>query len=89
LSSRDLQVLDSELTEAEIQAAVMQLPTEKAPGPDGYTGAFYKSCWNIIRADLVATLRQIFALRADAWELLNSANITLLPKKGAQVIEPK
>jgi hypothetical protein len=33
----------------------------------------------------VATLRQIFALRADAWELLNSANITLLPKK-AQVI---
>jgi hypothetical protein len=41
----------------------MQLPTEKGPGPDGYIGAIYMSCWNIIRADLVAAIRHIFFVR--------------------------
>jgi hypothetical protein len=80
---RNLQDLDNDLTEAEIQAAVMQMSTEKVSGPDGYIGGGggYKSCWNIIHADLVAALKQIFGLREEAWELLNSTNIALLPKK--------
>jgi hypothetical protein len=29
---------------------------EKAPGPDGYIGAFYNKCWDIIKTDVVAAL---------------------------------
>jgi hypothetical protein len=83
----DLAELEKEVTEEEIYTALMQTPPEKSPGPDGYIGAFYKKCWPIIKTDLVQAIRQIFELRADAWELLNSANVTLIAKKeGAETI---
>jgi hypothetical protein len=50
-------------------------------------GGFYKACWSIIKADLVGAIQQLFDLRADAWELLNSANVTLIAKKdGAKAV---
>jgi hypothetical protein len=65
----------------------MATSLEKAPGPDGYIGAFFKSCWGIVKQDLVAAIQEIFALRAGRWNLLNSANVVLLEKKdGAQAI---
>ncbi|WVZ52503.1 LOW QUALITY PROTEIN: hypothetical protein U9M48_003556 [Paspalum notatum var. saurae] len=33
---------------------------DKAPGPDGFTGRFYKSCWNIIRNDVLSALAAIY-----------------------------
>jgi hypothetical protein len=54
--------------------------------PNDYIGGFYKSCWSIIRVDLVAALKQIFELTADAWELLNSGNIALPKKDSAQEV---
>jgi hypothetical protein len=70
----DLQDLERDISEDEIHAAVMQIHSEKALGPDGYTGAFFKACWDIIRVDLTAAIKEIFALRADCWNLLNSAH---------------
>jgi hypothetical protein len=51
-----------DLTEEEITAAIMCTPTEKAPGLDGYIRAFYKQCWDIIKADIIAVLQELFAL---------------------------
>jgi mannosylglycoprotein endo-beta-mannosidase len=59
----------------------METPKEKGPGPDGYTWVFYRACWDIICWDLMAALHQIYHLRGQQWQLLNSANVTLLPKK--------
>lgn len=42
---------------------------------------FYKTCWVVIRYDLLQALHQLYNLRAQHWNLLNSANIVLLPKK--------
>ncbi|XP_019168334.1 PREDICTED: uncharacterized protein LOC109164037 [Ipomoea nil] len=39
--------------EEEIKAAVFQMSSVSAAGPDGFSGAFYKACWDIIRADVV------------------------------------
>jgi hypothetical protein len=36
--------LDRPFSELEIQLAVKSLPCGKAPGPDGFTSEFYKSC---------------------------------------------
>jgi hypothetical protein len=83
----DLTDLDADINEEELHIAIKQMPTEKAPGPDGYIGAFYKKYWEIIKADLVAAIQQIFQLKAKAWELLNPANITLIAKEGAEMIE--
>jgi hypothetical protein len=77
----DLQDLEAPFSEDEIKKAVMQTPNEKAPGPDGYTGLFYKICWDIVKLDLLAALHQVYHLRGQRWQLLNSAHVTLLPKK--------
>jgi hypothetical protein len=58
----------------------MQLPAEKAPGPDGFIGRFYKKCWPIIYPDLLAALQAIHSLRTRRFELVNEANVVLLPK---------
>lgn len=54
---------------------------EKAPGPDGFIGAFFSACWGIIKVDLIEAFNQLHALRGAHWDLLNSANLVLLPKK--------
>jgi hypothetical protein len=76
--SHDLQELEMNITEEEIKQAVMQSALEKVPGPDGFIGDFFKNCWEIIKQDLVAAIQEIFALRANCWNLLNSANVVLL-----------
>lgn len=49
----DLEDLDAPFTEQEIHAVVKEMPLEKAPGPDGFIGTFYKKSWTVIKEDLV------------------------------------
>jgi hypothetical protein len=57
------------------------MPSDKAPGPDGYTGAFFKACWDTIGNDLTVALNCLYQLNSQGFEILNSVNIVLLPKK--------
>jgi hypothetical protein len=58
-----------------------------ALGPDGYIGAFFKHGCNIVKLDVVQALREIFALRGECWNLLNSTDVALIAKTDdAQVI---
>ncbi|XP_026435814.1 uncharacterized protein LOC113333603 [Papaver somniferum] len=36
----------------EVRVAVFDLGADYAPGPDGFTGSFYRQCWDIISRDL-------------------------------------
>jgi hypothetical protein len=38
-----------------MHAAIKDLPSEKAPGPDGFIRVFFKSAWNIVKQELLAT----------------------------------
>ena len=40
---RDLLMLESPFTKEEIKHTINSMPCDKAPGPDGFTGAFFKS----------------------------------------------
>jgi hypothetical protein len=73
--------LDMEITETEITAAIKELLAARAPGPDGFTGMFYKSSWNIIRAEVMAVVQAINKCDFRGLEKLNNALIVLLPKK--------
>lgn len=57
LPSLDLSSLAEPFTEEEIKHAILDIPSDKAPGPDGFTGAFYKACWAIIKCDVINTAK--------------------------------
>ena len=77
----DLSELEAPFGESEIKEAVFSLPSVKAPGPDGFIGAFYKSCWEIIKGDTIAAITHMSLHCGGCTSLVNSANIVLLPKK--------
>jgi hypothetical protein len=59
-AAMDLSSLDQPFSEKEIRDTIASLPSDKAPGPGGFTGRFYKTCWNIIKVDLMAALNSLY-----------------------------
>lgn len=45
--------LERPFEEDEVKKAVCLLDGDEAPGPNGFTIAFYKSCWEVIKGDLM------------------------------------
>lgn len=86
-ADHDLSTLGDAITEEEVKAAIFALPSDKAPGPDGFTGKFFKSCWEIIKDDILLVINSFSNLQTRNFHWLNSANIALVPKKdGAEEI---
>jgi hypothetical protein len=81
LPSHDLSDLDAQIDENEVLESIMQLPSDKAPGPDGYTCRFYKVCWPIIKRDVMAVIAAIWCRKFGQFGRLNTAFVTLIPKK--------
>lgn len=79
-TQHNLSDLEDPFEEDEIKCIIMKLPNEKAPGPDGFIGLFYKRCRNIIREDLIAAIQAFHSLRTTRLELINEANVVLIPK---------
>jgi len=57
------------------------LAADKAPGPDGFIGAFFKASWETIKTDLLPAAIYFFNSHDQHFNLLNNAHIVLLPKK--------
>jgi exonuclease III len=73
--------LGDPITEEEVLNAINLLPGDKAPGPDGFTGIFFKKCWGIIKHDVMRVILQFSNLQTANFHWLNTANIAMLPKK--------
>jgi mannosylglycoprotein endo-beta-mannosidase len=83
----NLATLDAPFSEEEIWQAVKQMPREKAPSPDGFTGLFFRECWQTIRHDVLAEINSHYNMCCNDLNLCNKASIILLPKKeGAENI---
>jgi hypothetical protein len=73
--------MDNPITEEEVCDTIKSLPADRALEPDGYIGLFYKACWQLIKADFMAAIITLQQGNAQKLELLNSASLTLIPKK--------
>lgn len=59
----------------------MEMPTDKAPGPDGFTGLFFRSAWQLIKEDIMKAFQAIWSLDGWSFCLVNQAYMVLLRKK--------
>lgn len=58
-SAADLDVLELPFTEWEVWHTIRQIPSDKAPGPDGFTSRFYKECRTVIKEDIMVALHAV------------------------------
>ena len=85
LPCANVEHLEGSFSMQELKHVIDELHGEKAPGPDGFIGDFYKKCWMLIKDDLLAALNQSHRLKGRHWNLLNTTNIVLLPKNDEPV----
>lgn len=57
------------------------MPTDKAPCPDGFSGGFYKACWDTNKVDVHAALEQFFHMDWRGLPRINNVLIVLILKK--------
>lgn len=81
LSPAQAKSLDKPFTAEEIQCAIMQISLNKAPGLDGLPIEFYRGYSRSLGDELVEMFNNVW-LGGTLPESMQSAVITLLPKKG-------
>ena len=78
LNQEEIENLNRHNTNTEIKTVIRNLPTNKSPGPDGFTAEFYQKC-----RELTPFLFKLFQKIAEEGKLPNSfyeTTITLIPK---------
>ena len=79
LNQEEIENLNRPITSMEIEAVIRNHPTNKSPGPEGFTAEFYQK----FREELVPILLNLFQKIPEEDKLPNSfyeATITLIPK---------
>jgi hypothetical protein len=72
LSTSQARILDAPFSREEVKKVVMEMPSDRAPGPAGFSGLFFKFCWEIIGDDLLAALEHIHKGHFYNFQQLNS-----------------
>ena len=79
LKQKEIENLNRPITSTEIETVITNLPTNKSPGPDGFTAEFYQK----FREEITHILLKLFHKIAEEGKLPNTfyeATITLIPK---------
>ena len=72
--------LELPFSEVEVHSALMDMNGDKAPGLDGFTVAFWQSCWDFVKEEVLEMFKE-FHGQSSFLKSLNNTFLVLLPKK--------
>ncbi|RVW56699.1 putative ribonuclease H protein [Vitis vinifera] len=74
ISQQEVENLESLFTEDEVHMALMEMNGDKAPGPDDFSMAFWKSCWDFVKEEILEMFKEFH----EHSSFLKSLNNTFL-----------
>ena len=84
LNQEEIEIINKPIPSTEIETVIKNLPTNKSPGPDGFTGEFYQT----FREELTPILLKLFQNIAEGGTLPNlfdETTISLTPTRDKDV----
>lgn len=81
LQALNLDELEAPIEGDEVWAAIKAMPSNRAPSPDGFTRAFYKSAWPTIQLEVMDAIHAFSVGATRNLHQLNNYLIVLLQKK--------
>ena len=80
ISEEEAAWLDRPFEEEEVYGVIQGCNGNKSPGPDGFSMAFFKACWDFLKLEIMEVLAN-FHSQAVFKKILNATFIALIPKK--------
>lgn len=80
VSREDNYNLNRLVTEEEIEEVIKEMRNGKAPGPDGFNVDFFKTCWRIVKQDILEVVEDSQRFKTIL-KVLNEYFIALIPKQ--------
>ncbi|XP_071683367.1 uncharacterized protein [Lolium perenne] len=59
LTTEQACALEAPFSREEVRKVIMEMPSDRAPGPDGFSGIFFKICWDVIADDMMVALTHL------------------------------
>ena len=53
IEEEERQFLEKKFTKEEVIQVLREMEGDKAPGPDGFTMAFFHKCWSVVEKDVM------------------------------------
>ncbi|KAK4384493.1 hypothetical protein Sango_3056000 [Sesamum angolense] len=79
ITTAEASLLVTPVTLSEVKNAFFDIDVESAPGPDGYTSAFYRNAWPVIGQTLFQAVDEFFRT-GRMLKQINTTLISLIPK---------
>ena len=80
IEEEERQFLEKEFTKEEVIQVLREMKGDKAPGPDGFTMAFFQKCWSVVEKDVMDVFDYFHQHSMFEW-YTNASFLTLIPKK--------
>ncbi|KAL0295589.1 UNVERIFIED_CONTAM: hypothetical protein Sangu_3194100 [Sesamum angustifolium] len=79
VTTTEASLLVAPVTQAEVKEAFFDIDVESAPGPDGYTAAFYRTAWPVVGQAVFQAVGEFFRT-GNLLKQINTTLIVLIPK---------
>ncbi|RVW53516.1 LINE-1 reverse transcriptase-like [Vitis vinifera] len=80
ISQQDAECIEVPFEESEIHSALMEMNGDKAPGPDGFSVAFWQNAWAFAKEEIMEMFKE-FHEHNTFVRSLNNTFLVLIPKK--------